>query len=82
MTELPANKFRIFYDHDAGHYRVFLDEIELTMSVGFGGIKVDFSKMEHDWDAPEVTLTFPAIGGLEFTLPDGSTWQPPVEVAG
>lgn len=68
---LPENKFRIFYDDDAGHYRVILDGLDLTDSIAFGGIKIDFSTMAEDWDVPTVTLAFPASGGVEVVLPDG-----------
>lgn len=69
---LPENKFRIFYDHEAGHYRVVLDGVDLTNNIAFGGIKIDFSTMVEDWDSPTVTLQFPAMGGVEVILPDGT----------
>lgn len=75
MMELPENKFQIFYDHEADHYRVILDDVDLTHNIAFGGIKVDFSTMVNDWDSPTVTLVFPAAGGLDVTLPDGEKLQ-------
>lgn len=71
--KIPDNKFQIFYDHEAGHYRVIMDGIDLSYGLGRGGIKVDFGSMkDDDFAMPEVTLTFPATGGLEITLADGS----------
>lgn len=70
----PDNKFRIYYDHEAEHYRVWIDDVELSHNIALGGIKVDFSTMVTDSDdqaPPEVTLTFHAEGGIEITLPDG-----------
>lgn len=77
-VDIPDNKFRIFYDHDAGHYRVLIDGRDLSMSLGMGGVKVDFSVMKDDeFASPEVTLTFPAAGGLDLTLKDGQTISDP-----
>lgn len=71
MIEIPENKFHIFYDHDAGHYRVLLDGVDLSMNVAFGGVKVDFSTQVEPWDLPTVTLSFPA-NEVEVVLADGT----------
>lgn len=71
--KIPDNKFRIFYDDQAGHYRVIMDGVDLSYGLGLGGVKVDFGRMKDDeFAVPEVTLTFPAFGGLEVMLKDGS----------
>ncbi len=75
MTKMPENKFHIYYDREAGHYRVLLDGVDLSMNLATGGIKVDFSTMADDeFASPTVTLAFPATGGIEVILADGSTF--------